>query len=261
MSRSAGSRTQDSGGSRPAGSSTTTRSSRPSCCADCPSGATHRRSHRRRTDHDGDRGRSAGRPTGVVRRRIRLRHLRPHQHRPSRRPRPQLHRLRHRPARTGRGPRRRRLRPGLGKARRPAHARRPRHDERGDRRRHRRPGLRTADRHLRRHPHLLLRPPPAPGGQPPRRRRPDRDLPAVLQAGLARATHLRPAPDHGARLLDGHLGPSGRRARQHPHGPVLPPGRPLPAGQPPPARQHTARPAAVHRGAHRRGAARAPSGP
>ena len=69
-------------------------------------------------------------PARVVRRRVRLRHLRPHQHRAAGRVRPQRHRVRHRPARAGRRARRRRLRPGDRQARRAAGARRPGHDER-----------------------------------------------------------------------------------------------------------------------------------
>ena len=53
-------------------------------------------------------------------------------------------------------------------------------------------------------PSYYLRPAPAPGGQPPRRRRPDRDLPAVRQAGLARAPGRRTWPGSPS-------APSGRR--------------------------------------------------
>ena len=154
------------------------------------------------------------------------------------------HRLRHRPPRAGRGARRRRVRPGHGRARRAAGPRGPRPDERGHRRRDRGAGLGAAGRHRRRHPVLLVRSAPAPGGQPARRRRPDRDLPAVRQAGLARAPGRGPAPVHRARLLDRHLRTAGRGAAQRADGPVLPTAAGLDAaiGHPLPASAHGAGP-------------------
>ena len=69
----------------------------------------------------------------------------------------------------------------------------PGHDERGHRRGHGRARLHPAGGHQRRRALLLRGPASAPGSQPARRRRPDRDLPAVHQAGLARAPGRGPA--------------------------------------------------------------------
>ena len=71
-------------------------------------------------------------------------------------------------------------------------------------------------------PSYYAGPAPAPGSQPARRRRPDRDLPAVRQAGLARAPGRGPAPVHRARVLDRDLGPAGRGAPQRADGHLLP---------------------------------------
>ena len=136
--------------------------------------------------------------------------------------RAQQHRVRHRPARAGRRARRRRLRPRVRQARRRCCV-------------HVGPGMMNAVTgvataaldsvplvdHHRRRAVLLPRTPPAPGGQPPRRRRPDGDLPAVRQAGLARAPGRGPAAVHRAGLLDRDLRTARRGAAQRPDGHLL----------------------------------------
>ena len=107
------------------------------------------------------------------------------------------------------------------KAGRAAGARRSRNDERGDRRRDRRARLGSARHDRRRRAVLHVRTPPAPGGQPPRRRRPDRDLPAVRQASLARAPRRGPSALPRAGVLDRHIRTSRCGPAQRADGPVL----------------------------------------
>ena len=143
--------------------------------------------------------------------RVRVRHLRAHQHRAAGRARPELDQVRHRAARAGGGARRRRVRPGVRPARRAAAARRAGDDERGHWGGHRRARLGTPGGDQRRRALLLRRAASAPGGQPARGRRPDRRLPAVHQAGLACAPGRGPAPVHRTDVLDRHLGPTPSR--------------------------------------------------
>ncbi len=73
-----------------------------------------------RSPCDRVRRRGDGRAAGVLRRRVRLRYLRAHQHRAARRHQPQPDPVRHRAARAGGGARRRRVRAGYRQARRAA---------------------------------------------------------------------------------------------------------------------------------------------